>query len=281
MATSTRLLIRQTASTRLGGCITGAITGSVTAPVSTAVDSNNLLDSDDSENALIGNWFMFTEGNNAGTIRRIASYVPASGSVALGHTLSGNTVSGDDYEMQEHLSPTDWNTCINAALRRCTRRREAAVSFTDDFNQISLASLTDLTRDNQILEVWTQTGATGQKRRKRLIKNVSWETYEDDDVVTLNLTYALKADAVNNLELYVAYVAPYAALSTDSATTTCDLDWVVTATLLQAMETYPNQLEEPAKRTLKMTTNDLQKEFRRHSMAQAARRSVTVGARFA
>ena len=280
MATSTRLLIRQTASGRLGGCITGAITSSVTAPVATATDTNNLLDSDESENALIGNYFMFTEGNNAGVIRRLSSYVPASGVVAFGNSMSGNAVSGDDYEMQEHLSPTDWNTCINAALRRCTRRREAAVSFTDDYNQVSLASLTDLTRDNQILEVWTQTGPTGQKRRRRLMKNVSWESYEDDDVLTLNLTKSLKADAPNNLELYVAYIAPYAALATDAATTNCDLDWVVTGALLQAMETYPNQLEEPAKRTLKMTTTDLQKEFRRHSMAQAAKRSVTVGVRF-
>ncbi|MEW5208161.1 hypothetical protein, partial [Bacillus cereus] len=91
--------------------------------------------------------------------------------------------------------------------------------ITDDYNQLSLASLTDLTRANQVMEVWTQTGATGQKKRRRLIKNVHYDVWEDDDSLTLDLVTALRNDAVNNLELFVGYNAPYASLDTDAATT--------------------------------------------------------------
>lgn len=222
---------------------------------------------------------MFTEGANAGVERRVSSYVPAAGSLALGNSYSSNTTSGDDWEMQLHLPPSDWNTCINAALRRCTRRREAALTIVDGYNQYSLAALTDLTRGNQVLEVYTTRGPANQKRRQRLVKKVHWDVWEDDDALTLDLTHALNEDVANSLQLWVAYNAAYASLDTDAATTTCDLDWVTTGTLLQAMEMYPNQLEEPAKRTLKMTVADLQREFRRHSMAFAPARATTLGVR--
>ncbi len=277
---STRLLIRQTSAARLGGLTTGSVTSSVTAPTSSVTDTDNLLDIDNSDTDIVGNHFMFTEGNNAGVERRVSSYVPSSGALIVGNNFSGDIVSGDDWEMHEHLRPSEWNTAINAALRRCTRRREATVAITDNYNQLSLAALTDLVRENQILDVYTMAGATGQKRRTYLTKNVDWDAWEDDDVVTLNLEKPLVNDATNNLELYVGYLAPYAALTSDSDTTTCDLDWITTATLLQALETYPAQLEEAAKRNMNMTVKDLQKEFRSLSMRLAPKRSTTIGVRF-
>jgi hypothetical protein len=282
MASNTRLTIRQTAARRLGGLHTGTITASVTAPVTSVTDSSRLLDSDASENEFIGNFFMFTGAAlNAGTVRRVASYVPASGALTLGNSLASNTTSGDAYEMHEHLSPDEWNLCIDAALRRCNRRREATVTIVSGNEQYSLSALTDLTRENQILDVFTMAGAANQKRRRYLVKNVAWDVWEDDDALTLDLTTALNEDATNNLELYVAYLAPYAALATDAATTSCDLDWVVTGTLLHALETYTGRLEEAAKKNLKMTSAGLEKEFRRHAMAQAPKRAVTIGTRFA
>ena len=276
-----RITIRSTAASRLGGYSSGTVTSSGTAPTATITDINTLLDSDNSSYDPVGNWFMFTDGDNAGVEMRVSSYVPSTGVMVMGNSFTSNVVDGDAWEMHEHLAPSEWNRCINAALRRITRRREATVTITDDYNQLSLASLTDLVRESQILDVFKQSGQTGKKKRTYLSKNVDWDVWEDDDVVTLNLTSALRNDATNNLELYVGYLAPYAELSSDSATTTCDLDLVATGTLLQALETYPAQLEEVAKRNMKMTLADLRAEYRALSMRLSPKRATTLGVRFA
>ena len=280
MATSTRLLIRQTAAGRLGGLTTGTATSNVTAPTTGVIDTATLLDTGDSDYSYIGEHFMFNSGGNAGAERRVVTYVPASGSVALSANLASNIVIGDAYEIHAHLAPSQWNACIDAALRRCTRRREEAVTVVTSQNQYSLAALTDLTREKQVLDVYLRRGPSLQKTQRGLARNVDYEFWEDDDALTLNLLNSVAANATDNLELVVAYLAPYAALASDAATTTCDLDWVVTGTLLHAMERYHHRVEEPAKRNLKMDTNDFQKEFRRLSMVFAPSRSKTIGARF-
>jgi len=277
---STRLLIRQTSARRLGGCITGSATSSATGPTGSLTDTNTLLDTGESIYDLIGAYVMFTEGNNAGAERRIASEVPSAGVVAAGNNWSGNIVSGDDYEIQFHLAPSEWNLAINAALRRCTRRREESVTVVSDQNQYSLAALTDLTTPRQIMGIYKQQGDTGQKQRKLLHTQRDYEIWDDDNVLTINLFNALQADTDNNLEILVVYLAPYAALSTDAATTNCDLDWITTGTLLQALEWYPQRLEEAAKKTLQMSVSDFRKEFARLSMLNAPDRAKEIGVRF-
>lgn len=278
--TSTRLLIRQTASGRLGGLTTGAATSSATGPVSSVADTVNLLDSGDSAYNFNGEYFMFNEGLNAGVEKRISSFLPSAGSVALGNPLASNVVSGDDFEIQAHLSPAQWNICINAALRRCTRRREESVAIVTNQNQYSLAALTDLTRGNQILDVILQRGPSLKKTRRPLSTLSEVEVWEDDDAVTLNLINAETENAADSLELLVAYLAPYPSLETDAATTTCDLDWVVTGTLLQALERYKHRVEEPAKMNLNKTANDFEREFRSLALRFAPPRARKIGARF-
>jgi hypothetical protein len=280
VATSTRLLIRQTAAARLGGLTTGAATSNVTAPTATVTDTGNLLDTGDSDYNYVGEYFMFSSGSNAGAVRRVTSYIPATGVVALGANLTSNIVIGDTFELHAHLSPTQWNECIDAALRRCTRRREESVTVVTNQNQYALTALTDLTREKQVLGVSLRRGSSLQKTQRGLARQADYEFWEDDDSLTLNLLSAVGANATDNLELIVAYIAPYAALSTDASTTTCDLDWVVTGTLLHALERYHHRVEEPAKRNLKMDANDFQKEFRRLSMVFAPSRAIAIGARF-
>lgn len=280
MATSTRLLIRQTAAGRLGGLTTGAATSNVTAPTTGIIDTDNLLDTGDSDYSLIGEYFMFTSGSNAGVEKRIVSSVPSAGSIAVSSNLTSNIADGDTYEIHTHLAPSQWNECINASLRRCTRRREEVVTVVSAQNQYSLSALTDLTREKQVLNVYLRRGASGAKTQRALSRQSEYEFWEDDDTLTLNVFSAITANAGDNLELVIAYVAPYAALSTDASTTTCDLDWVVTGALLHAMERYHHRVEEPAKRNLQMDANDFQKEFRALTMRFAPDRSKMIGARF-
>jgi hypothetical protein len=280
MATSTRLLIRQTAAARLSGLTTGSATSSVSAPSSTFTDNVNLLDSGDSNYNFVGEWVMFTEGLNAGDEKRIGSFVASAGTGTVGNPFDANIVSGDDFEIQAHLAPSQWNICINAALRKCTRRREEAVAIVTAQNQYSLAALTDLTRKNQIIEIMLRRGAALKKTQRALNRLSEWEAWEDDDAITLNVVSALTTNVTDSLELVVAYIAPYAALSTDAATTTCDLDWVVEGTLLQAMMRYRHAVEEPAKQNLNKELSDFEKEFRNLSMKMAPQRAKTIGARF-
>jgi hypothetical protein len=280
MATSTRLLIRQTGAGRRGGRTLGSATSNATAPVSTITDATNLLDSGDSIYNHIGAWHMFTGGLNAGTEKRISSFVASSGVLSVGNPYSSNVASGDDFEIHDHLAPSQWNICINAALRRCTRRREESVAVVTGQNQYSLAALTDLTRKNQVIEILLQRGEALKKTRRALSTFSEYELWEDDDALTLNIISALTANASDNLEIVVAYMAPYAALSTDAATTTCDLDWVVEGTLLQAMLRYRHAVEEPAKQNLNKDLSDFEKEFRNLSMKMAPARAKKIGARF-
>ncbi len=280
MTATTRLTIRQTAAGRLGGLTTGAATSSGSGPISTMTDAVVLLDSGDSNFNNVGEWIMFNEGLNVGDEKRISSYVAASGAVAVGNPWDSNIAIGDDYEIQAHLAPSQWNLCIDAALRRCTRRREESVTIVTDQNQYSLAALTDLTKKRQVIEILLRRGTSLKKTQREMSQLSEVEIWEDDDVLTLNVLSSLTANTADNLEIVVAYIAPYAALATDAATTTCDLDWVVTGTLLQAMERYRHYVEEPAKQNLSKTAGDLEKEFRHLAVRFAPQRAVKIGARF-
>lgn len=277
---STRLLVRQTAAGRLAGLTTGAATSTGTAPTSGVTDTTNLLDTGDSTYNYNGEYFMFTSGLNASVEKRIASFVPSAGSVAVGNPFASNIAIADTFEINAHLSPSQWNICINAALRRCMRRREESVTIVTNQNQYSLSTLTDLTREKQVIEVVLQRGAAGVKTRRTLSPLSEYEIWEDDDVLTLNLIGAQTANTADSLEILVCYLGPYAALSTDAATTTCDLDLVVTGTLLQALERYKHRVEEPAKQNLQMTASDFRKEFRNLAIKMTPARARTIGARF-
>lgn len=277
---STRLAIRQSAAQRLGGLTLGSATSSATAPVASITDTATLLDSGDSTYTFIGEYLCWDTGLNAGAERRIASYVPSTGIVGCGANFTSNIVQGDTYEINAHLSAAEWNRCISGALRRVTRRREEAITIVDDQNQYVLSSLTDLNRNRQVLDVFTQRGPSGQKTRLVLHPKTGYEFWEDDDVLTLSLANSIKANAADNLTLNIAYLAPYADLTTDASTTTCDFDLIVTGTLLQAMEWFPQRLEEPAKKTLMMGISDLKRTFLDQVAKVAPDRAKMIGVRF-
>ncbi len=277
---NTRLAIRQQAAQRLGGLTLGAATSSATAPVASVTDESTLLDSGDSTYTFIGEYFCWDTGLNAGAERRIASYIPSTGIVGCGSNFTANIAQGDTYEINAHLSAAEWNRCISGALRRVTRRREEAITIVDDQNQYVLSTLTDLNRDRQVLDVYTQRGPAGQKSRLILHPKTSYEIWTDDDVLTLNLFNSLKANATDNLTLNIAYLAPYPDLTTDASTTTCDFDLIVTATLLQAMEWFPQRLEEPAKKVLMMGISDLKRTFLDQVIKVSPDRAKMIGVRF-
>lgn len=241
----TRAAIRQEAANRFGGNTTGTTTSSGTT---TTFVCSTLADSGESTDRWDGAWVQMTSGTagNIGAIRRIVSGVAGSGTFTVGYAFTSATASGDGFELNEHLSPTDWNNAINRALRRRMRERRETITPVLNQTHYSLASYTDITEPGQVVDLYFRDGPTAAETTYRQVPPYQWEVLEDDDGLTLYLDPPVGPGSNSDFYIIMSYVGPYAEISTDSTTTTCPLDWIVPATILAALEMYAPQLEQRA-----------------------------------
>lgn len=245
---STRTQIRQEAAARLGSIVVPYPSTAASGSTTTAV-INELIDSVDSEYAYVGSWAYFlTPAGNAGEVRRVQSYAPASGTLTFNRALGTAVASGHTFEIHEWFDPRIWNECINRALRNTPKERREQITIVTNQTEYSLASHTWFTRKSQLKRLVLREGSTASEYRYREVPSYRWHVEADEDVFTLVLTEPFSN--VSTLALFMDAEGPYDALATDVATTTCDLDWAVFGTLKQAYDIYGKLIDDGSKRTV-------------------------------
>lgn len=237
----TRAEIRQEAADSISGdLLTSESTGGTTT---TLVDTERLLDANESPNRYLGSWLNISDGDYAGTVRRIGSYLNGSGTVVWSAALAGALPAGVKYELHDHLDPRQWNASINRALRRLTRDRLDPLPIVRDRRQYSLAMLSTLEMETSVQRLWLRWGDPGEKQWEELEPH-KWRVYRDMDMFVLDLKSPLSPDSTNTLQLVVEWIGSYEPLNHDLARTSCPIDWVVAATLVEAWERYGRTINE-------------------------------------
>lgn len=196
-------------------------TGTVAAPTTVSVQDAELVDSAEAEKRWEGAWVILTSGAGLGTIRRVLSYDPETGTLTLSRSWTA-PAAGTTYEMHTLVSPADMNMVINAALAKCyyvTREEIAAVSGQ---RQYSLAEYTWLTEPSQVRYVEARYGDTAGQYHYRPLD--WWYIEEDTGALTLNVN-----PVGTDVTLIIEATRPYEALATESETTTCPVDWAIAA----------------------------------------------------
>lgn len=255
---STRTQIRQEAAARIGSIAypypcTGTSGGSTT----TAVVSE-FIDSIDSEYRNVGSWAYFLNGTNAGAVRRVQSYAPTTGTLTFNRALSASVASGDTFELHEWFDPRIWHDCINRALRNTPRMRREEITIVTNQRQYTLWQPW-ITKVDQIFRLVMRYGSTANEYTYREVSRQRWHVDIDDDVLVLNLTEPYTNQS--NVALFMDATGPYSELTSDSSSTTCNLDWIVFGTLKQAYDVYGKIIDDGNKKTILIDKDEV---MRRH-----------------
>lgn len=256
--TATRTQIRQEAAARLGALGYPYPTTAASGTTTTAV-VNELIDSIESLYRHVGNWAYFLNGTNSGEVRRVQSYSPDTGTLTFSRALPAAVAANDTFELHEWFDPRIWHDCLTRALRNTPRERREAVVIVANQTEYSLASWTWISKKTQILRLVLRHGSTANEYHYQEIPRYRWHVEADDDAFTLVLTAPLSPS--NSVALYFDAIGPYDALATDSASTACDLDWIVFGTLKQAYEVYGKVIDDGAKKAVLIDRDEV---ARRH-----------------
>lgn len=245
---NSRTQIRQEAAARLGALVYPYPSTAASGSTTTAV-VNEAIDSVDSEYRHVGSWAYFlTPAGNLGEVRRVQSYAPSSGTLTLNRALGTAVASGHTFELHEWFDPRIWHDCINRALRNTMKERRDEITIVTNQTEYSLASYTWFTRKSQFLRLVLREGSTAAQYRYREVPSYRWHIEADEDVFTLVLTESFSNNTT--LALFMDAIGPYDTLSTDAATTTCDLDYIVFGTLKQAYDVYGKIINDGSKRNI-------------------------------
>lgn len=237
---NTRKAIRQEAAARFDGrYFTLTATGGST---STVVDTTR-QDSGGSTSEYVGGWLLPTSGNGAGLTKAIASWAPTTGTwTQAGTVWPGVIAAADEVELHMLLDPRDWNDIINRGLRRCTKVRLDQLTLVSQQLQYALTSQTTLESPKHVQRILMRDGDTSNRYTWRELEPSRYWISDDDDALTLNLRSAIEPQS--NLAMWIEYVGAYDSLSTDATTTTCPLDWAVSAAIMVAWERFGKQIDE-------------------------------------
>lgn len=228
--------------------------GEITYGTATSGDFGYLIDTERLRSSLVppervqSSWIALTNGDaNEGRERRIASFLPASGRASFDNPLPEAVAAGDEYEIHDILSPTQWNRVIDDALARCARTGSIVLTPTEGTTHYDLRlAEPSLELADDVLTVIKRTGVAGSYREVEL-PPYAWKVEDDGDGAWLKLGNAIGPDAANNLRIVVRAILPYPTLASDSSTTSCPIAWLRAAAVVSAFELYGRTIEAGAR----------------------------------
>jgi hypothetical protein len=261
----TRAEIRQ----RVGYDLREMIEGSVTASTITSLSDASLADALASEETYEGAWVLITSGTLAGQQRRVASYVPATGELAVSRNFPSNPAGSVTFEVHTRVEPNALNRMINKVLERIPYLADILIEVVSGQRTYSLAAYTDIVSPEQVREVEHRVGDDTYGYVYRPYVG-DWEVRDIDGELTLAL--APKGDS--NDYIRVVYTRPYEALTTDADETDCPIDMLAAGVRAEAYLWLSREAPaDDAVRYLKSFAQE-QNEFRRQLMRHAPRPQV-------
>ncbi|MCY3914081.1 MAG: hypothetical protein OXG43_12685 [Chloroflexi bacterium] len=217
----TRAALRQAVAARMMRTVVGVASGGSTVALA---DPDRLQDAGASDDAWTGAWLHITAGANAGEVRRVTVYDPASGSVTVNRPFAQPIDGTSAYELLRLLSPAELHQAIDDTLTRCWRRTLADLtSVADAQRQFPLPAW--VTRRQQVVEVW--------ERRGEHLRAVDWWRLRRRPVASPS-PFWLEVGHAPGGALVVEALRPYEALANDQGITDAPADWVVAGALAHA-----------------------------------------------
>ena len=176
---TTRLELRQHVAQRVTRFVAGTADSGTTVALT---DAEQLEDSGASAELWEGSWLYIRAGTNAGQIRRVTAYDPASGSVTVNRAFPVAVDATSQYELLRLPSPEQVHQAIDDTLERCWYRTMAVVTLVPDGDLeepttgswtpsgatvAKVAASQDLLAGTQALQV-TNTGTNGYAASQRV-----------------------------------------------------------------------------------------------------------------
>ena len=221
-----RAELRRAVAARMMRTVIGVAGGGSTVALA---DPAGLEDSGASDDLWTGAWLHITAGANAGEVRRVSAYDPASGSVTVNRPFAQPIDATSEYELLRLLSPADLHQAIDDTLGRCWRRTLVDLTpVADSRRQYQLPGW--VTRRQQVVEVWERRGAPA---RGEHLRAVDWWRLRRSPA-TASSPFWLEIGHAPGGALIVEALRPYEALATDQSTSEAPRDWVVAGALAHA-----------------------------------------------
>jgi len=221
MSTSLESL-RQEIGQDLNECFVGTV---VTATANN-VTCTALIDPDESSSLYDRAWLKMTSGGADGDVRRVRAtgdsvtgYDAANGLLQLSRALSAVPASGDSFELHTLIDPDQLDRLINNGLERCVYIDWTTVTVVSSQREYDLSEYTWITRPGQVHDVRWVYGDTANQKRYLPIR---WFFVEMD---AGSPTLHVDPNELQGDDFVFLAERPYAALSSDSDTTDCPIEW--------------------------------------------------------
>lgn len=222
MATTLKAL-RQAVGKALRECYVGHVEGAS----ETSLSDTALADLGSATSRFAGGWVKLTSGAQAGTVRGVTDYAPASGQLTLSRSWT-TPAAGDEYELHWMLAPEELDQAINEGLSHCPYVREVVLGVVPGQRNYDLSGYPWLTRRPQVRAVfWRQGDPDGEYV---YLPVAWWRVREDSGALTLDI----RPSSALSDELALQAVTVYDPLESDDATTNCPVDWAKAAAIYEA-----------------------------------------------
>ncbi len=222
----TRAELRRAVAARMMRTVIGVAGGGSTVALA---DPAELQDSGASDDLWTGAWLHVTAGANAGEVRRVTAYDPASGSVTVNRPFARPVDTTSEYELLRLLGPAELHRAIDDTLARCWRRTLAELtSVADGRRRYPLPVW--VTRRQQVVEVWERRGAPP---RGEHLGAVDWWRLTRG-APGHESPFWIELDHAPGGALLVETLRPYEALAADQSVTDAPADWVTAGALAYA-----------------------------------------------
>lgn len=279
MANPTVLDIRQRFADRIGPFYASTATGGT---VSTLLEARSpILSTIRSTRDLDGYYLMRPAAATNDKYRRVASYVPTTGTITPDNTYGVAPVNTEAYELHGIIDPSKMNTLINRALTRVpvmARRNYTWVLGNQVFSMQANAALpVGFGREDVIYQIgWTPAGSVSDPSWNPWEHLVSFEIlnvqfnpgYAGPDIIFSQkfndgdiLSFLFQTTA--NHYINATYSSGTTDVTLDADVVVADLDLIVASCLVQAWKDYSFELEPEAAQGLIPRVQDAQAEFNR------------------
>ena len=223
----------------------------------TIVDTVNLKDSGGSTYDWVDQYIKCvsaTQAGNVGLVRRVASYVPTSGTLIPGQDYPATVTAGDIFEVLQ-IDPVMINDSINTALRRCTTIKRTNLTYSAGDTSISLATQDWVLSEDYVLGLRYRYGATANQYTWRELSPYEWRATSNAGVVSLEFDVAPFYGT--NIALEMKSIGPYVVdssdeLTTDASSTACPLDWIVAMTTIELISRIGKNADLQARSILRL-----------------------------
>jgi len=256
MATTRKELRRQ-----VGNALGALTVGTVRVASTASLTDPSLIDRATTETEYARSFCLLASGDHAGQVRRVVAFDPSTGQLTLAREWNVPT-AGDEYELHALVHPDVIHRAINSALATCTRIIRTTISPIEDGAQREYDLSGFIDRPSQVVNVHWGYGDAGETREYPL----EWYAITPDLVLRLRPVPPSTVD-----RLIVTHIAPYEALESDDAETTCPAEWAVAGALVDVYAYIANRATAEDVRRYEKLQYKAARTFRRLSVAYAPR----------